>query len=61
MRALIDKTPKVLKVLPDEGVGWHVQYAFFARAGLTDAARRETATYDALIVDLKDLEQDLSI
>ena len=38
VRGLIaNKTPQVFKTLPDAGEGWTVHYAFFARAGFTDA------------------------
>jgi AAA+ ATPase superfamily predicted ATPase len=53
------KTPKVLKSLPDAGTGWMIHYAFFARAGFSDAARREAAAHDALLVDLATLDEDL--
>jgi hypothetical protein len=46
-------------MLPGEGAGWRVHYAFFARAGFTDAARREATAHDALLVDLADLERGL--
>jgi AAA+ ATPase superfamily predicted ATPase len=61
IRELIEvKTPRVLKVLPDEGAGWGVHYAFFARAGFTDAAQDEAAAHDALLVDLARLDRDLA-
>jgi hypothetical protein len=53
------KTPQVLKALPDEGQGWAVHYAFFARAGFTDAARQEAKSHSALLVDLNDLDRGL--
>ncbi len=60
IRELIEnKTPKVLKSLPDAGAGWTVHYAFFARIGFTDAARQEAAIHDALLVDLATLDKDL--
>jgi AAA+ ATPase superfamily predicted ATPase len=62
VRELVEtKTPKVLEVLPDEGVGWKVTYALFARVGFTDAARREAAAHEALLVDLARLDQDLQL
>jgi AAA+ ATPase superfamily predicted ATPase len=60
VRELIEaKTPKVLKTLPGEGEGWKAHYAFFARVGFTDAARREAAAHGVLLVDLERLDQDL--
>ena len=59
IRELVEtKTPKVLKELPD-GEGWKVHYAFFARAGFTDAARAEAEALGALLVDLERLDADL--
>ena len=54
-----EKTPRVLKELPDGGAGWAVHYAFFARAGFTDAAQALAMTHGALLVDLTRLDQDL--
>lgn len=55
IRELIDKAPKVV---PAEG--WQVFYAYFSRAGFTDAARQEAQTLDALLVDLDTLDKELS-
>jgi hypothetical protein len=52
VRELVDKAPKVVP-----GDDWLVHYAFFARAGFTDAARAEAK--DATLVDLATLDQDL--
>ena len=67
VRELIEeKTPRVLKGLPDAGAGWTVHYAFFARAGLTTAAQEFAAEHasgvhcHALLVDLTRLDRDLS-
>jgi uncharacterized protein len=61
IRELVEqKTPKVLKALPDEGQGWQVHYAFFARAGFTEAARVEATAVQALLVDLARLDCDLA-
>ena len=57
---LAEKTPKLLKTLPDDGAGWRLFYAFFARSGFTDAARAEATAVDALLVDLARVDQDLS-
>jgi len=59
IRELVEtKTPKVLKELPG-GEGWKVHYAFFARAGFTDAARAEAEAVGTLLVDLERLDADL--
>jgi hypothetical protein len=60
VRELVDKAPKVLADLPGEGAGWGVQYAFFARAGFTAAARAEAAAAGALLVDVERMEADLA-
>jgi len=61
VRELIEeKTPRVLKSLPDAGAGWAVHYAFFARAGLTIAAQEFAAVHNAVWVDLARLDRDLS-
>jgi hypothetical protein len=49
----------VLKDLPEGGEGWRVHYAFFARAGFTDAARTEAEAANAQLVDLETLDVDL--
>ena len=54
VRELVDKTPRVV---PSEG--WHVFYAFFGRAGFTDAARTEANAIRARLVDLETLDADL--
>jgi len=60
IRELVEnKTPEVLKDLPEDGEGWKVYYAFFARAGFTDAARTEAEAVGALLVDLERLDADL--
>ena len=59
IRELVEtKTPKILRELPD-GEGWKVHYAFFARAGFTDAARAEAEAVGTLLVDLERLDADL--
>ena len=59
IRELIDhKTPLTLASLPEGGQGWQVSYAFFARAGFTDAARHEAA--GAFLVDLAELDRALN-
>ena len=59
IRELIDKAHRVLKELPGEGAGWQVHYAFFARAGFTEAARAEGEPVGAQFVDLERLDADL--
>jgi len=60
IRELIEtKTPKVLQTLPEGSQGWQVYYAFFARAGFTDAARAEAEAHGATLVDLARLDTDL--
>ena len=54
VRELIAKAPKVAP-----GPEWRIHYAYFARAGFTDAARAEAETVDALLVDLTRLDDDL--
>jgi AAA+ ATPase superfamily predicted ATPase len=55
------KTPKLLKTLPDEGAGWQVYYAFFARTGFTDAAQATATAVQALLIDLHQLDKDLAL
>ncbi len=59
VRELIDKTPRVLKALPDGGVGWTLHYAFFARTGFTAAARAEAQAAGGQLVDLQRVDADL--
>jgi uncharacterized protein len=60
VRELIEqKGPKVRQVLPD-GDSWAFYYAFFARAGFTDAATAELAARQGLVVDLAALDAALS-
>lgn len=54
VRELVDKTPKVVP-----GEGWQVYYVYFARAGFTDAARKEAQTVGAMLIDLETLDNDL--
>ena len=42
------------------GEGWQVFYAYFSRAGFTDAARQEAQAVDALLMDLDILDKELS-
>jgi AAA+ ATPase superfamily predicted ATPase len=60
IRELLErKTPKVLKDLPDEGAGWKVHHAFFARTGFTAAAQAEARAAGAQLVNLATLDFDL--
>jgi len=54
IRALVGKAQRVVP-----GEGWRVHYAFFARAGSTDAARAEAEGVGAWLVDLERLVVDL--
>jgi hypothetical protein len=61
IRELVEeKSPRVMQDLPDAGAGWTVHYAFFARAGFTDAARSLARDHDMLLVDLDGLDRDLA-
>jgi AAA+ ATPase superfamily predicted ATPase len=54
------KAPLVLAELPDQGQGWRVTYALFARAGATDAAGQELEAHGGTLVDLDRLVLDLA-
>lgn len=54
------KAPKVLARLPDSGQGWQINYAIFARGGITAAARIEMKKYNGIVLDLEHLDQDLN-
>lgn len=57
VRELIyDKAPKVLNNLTAHSIQWKVYFAFFARAGFTDAARREAEQAQTMLIDLHRLE-----
>jgi len=57
VRSLIEERgPRVLARLEGE---WQTHYAFFARAGFTDAAREEAARVGATMVDLAQLDGEL--
>ena len=60
IRELIeDKTPLVLKALPNDEIKWTVHYAFFGRAGFTEPAQTLATTHNAILVDLTRLDHDL--
>lgn len=54
IRELMEKASRVVP-----GESWRVHYAFFARAGFTDAARAEAESLEASLVDLGTLDADL--
>ena len=56
IRELIEKSPLVIP-----GEDWKVYFAFFARAGFTEAARAEGQLHDAWFVDLEQLDTDLTL
>ncbi len=56
IRELVDKTPRVV---PEQGLGWQVYYAFFVREGFTDAARAEAENYPSRLLTLTRMEPDL--
>ena len=51
-----ERSPRVLARLEGE---WQTHYAFFARAGFTDAAREEATPVGATMADLAQLDQEL--
>jgi uncharacterized protein len=55
-----EKTAKVKMSLPDGGEGWRIFYAFFSRAGFTPAAQALAGEYLAQLVDLTQLDRDLT-
>lgn len=56
---ILDLFERAKKVIPADD--WQVQYAFFGRAGFTDAAREEAETTRADLIDLGRLESDLGM
>ena len=59
IRELVDKTLKVMPAAAGSDTAWQFQYACFARAGFTEAARAEAETLGARLVDLETLDADL--
>jgi len=51
-KIVCDLVAKMPLVVPDEGEGWQVHYAFFARSGFTEAAIAEAQKHEAILVDL---------
>lgn len=54
------KAPRLLRDLPDEGRRWSVHYVLFSRVAFTSAARALAEEQRAILVDLKQLDGDLS-
>ncbi|MEM7532436.1 MAG: ATP-binding protein, partial [Chloroflexota bacterium] len=54
---ILKKTPRVLKTLPNNGEGWQVEYAFFARVGFTVSAKTTAKDIGAYLVDLDALNR----
>lgn len=52
------KTARVLADLPDNGQGWTVHYAFFARSAFTDAAHALANVHEAWLLTLPQLDED---
>ncbi len=60
VRELVEKkSARVLQRLPGDGVDWTIHYAFFSRAGFTEAAQAEAEAHGAPLVDLSALDRDL--
>ena len=61
VRELIEqKQAKVISGLPGGHDDWTVSHVFFSRNGFTDAARTYAQSHNALLVDLKRLDTDLT-
>lgn len=54
IRELVEKTPKVVP-----GEDWKVHYAYFARAGFSNTAQEEAHKFNAILIDLETLDDDL--
>jgi hypothetical protein len=60
VRELIEtKAPLVLRDLAVAPGEWKIHYAFFARAGFTNAARAEGRQVNATLIDLTQVDTDL--
>lgn len=57
-KVIRDLFQKSTRVIP--GNDWDVYYVFFAREGFTDAAQKEAAKVDAMLITLEQLDADLS-
>lgn len=42
-------------IVPEDGAGWQVHYAFFSRSGFAAAALSRARDHQAIMVDLKTL------
>jgi AAA+ ATPase superfamily predicted ATPase len=59
LQELLDKTPLVLRALPEGGAGWTANHALFARAGFTEATQADAQVQHVLLVDLARLDEEL--
>jgi hypothetical protein len=60
LRELVeDKMPKVVANLPNQGAAWKVHYAFFGRAGFTEAAQATAREHEFSLVTLEQLDRTL--
>ena len=60
VRQLLEHTlPNTITALPDQGQGWRVIPALFARAGVTAEALSLLRAHDGLLIDLPTLYADL--
>jgi AAA+ ATPase superfamily predicted ATPase len=58
-KVLTDLIAKAARVVPDQGEGWTVHYALFARSEFTEAVVAEAEQHKALLIDLETLGQGL--
>jgi hypothetical protein len=54
------KLPRLLKDLPEEGEGWQSHTIAFSRAGFTSAAQGLAKANKTMLIDLAQLDRDLS-
>lgn len=54
------KTPKVLADMGGAGAEWRVQHGLFSRRGFSDAVRTEAQQAGMLLVDLEQMDSDLT-
>lgn len=57
---LEEKTPKVLADMGSAGAEWRVQHGLFSRRGFSDAVRTEAQQAGMLLVDLEQMDSDLT-
>jgi AAA+ ATPase superfamily predicted ATPase len=55
-----EKTPKVLKILPDAGAKWTISHGLFSRAGFTPATQILAEEANVTLVDLDRLARGLA-